>query len=531
MDKSTLSRRHFLFTAGALSLGFGGLPRLLEQVALATGGAPLDPRIGFGPLRADAHGLLDLPEGFEYRVISRMGQVMDDGLLVPGRPDGMEAYPGPGGLTIVVRNHEIGTMSRHRHPPLMGAFGPNFELLERVDRDLVYDLGGGRPPLGGVSTFVYDTQRNRVERQFLSLAGTAINCAGGRTPWGSWISCEETEQRANPRHGFEKHHGYNFEIPATAEPTLVEPRPLLAMGRFQHEAVCVDPATGIVYQTEDLSDGLIYRFIPRVNGRLDLGGTLQAMAIRGEPSLDTRNWSSDPGWASPASGAPRRTVRVGEILDVEWIDVDDIDSPNDDLRYRGFEAGAARFARGEGMYWGHDSAYIVCTNGGREARAGLALCPQPLRGSRRRGEVPRASGTVRRAQRRVGRRHARQRVRRAQRRSDPLHGQRPRELPRRGDAARRVVQDRPRGDGLERVRGRVLQPRRLDHVREHPGPWADRRGAGPLAGVIQPAARAASLCSCGARSSASMKSSRCPSSTVCGLPISCPVRWSFTRLS
>lgn len=368
MTPTPVSRRHFLFTAGALSLGFAGLPRLLERAALASGGVSLNPRVGFGPLRADPHGLLDLPDGFEYRVISRMGQVMDDGLLVPGRPDGMDAFPGPDGTTIVVRNHEIGNMSRHRHPPLMGAFGPNFELLKSIDRDLVYDLGGGRPPLGGVTTFVYDTRRNRVERQFLSLAGTSINCAGGRTPWGSWISCEETQQRADPARGFERHHGYNFEIPASAEPRLVEPRPLLAMGRFQHEAVCVDPATSIVYQTEDLNDGLIYRFIPKVKGRLDLGGSLQALVVRAEPSLDTRNWTGEPEWSRGASGDAHREVRSGEILEVDWIDVDDIDSPNNDLRYRGFEAGAARFARGEGMYWGHDSAYIVCTNGGRAKR-------------------------------------------------------------------------------------------------------------------------------------------------------------------
>ncbi|MGP1310511.1 MAG: alkaline phosphatase PhoX, partial [Phycisphaerales bacterium] len=363
MNTAALSRRHFLRSAGAISLGFGGLPGLLAKAsAFAVADAAA---VGFGPIRPDPEGLLDLPEGFEYRIISRMGQRMDDGLFVPGRPDGMAAFPGPGGSTIVVRNHELANLATKRHPTLMGAFGPNYELLSKVDRELIYDFNEGRPPLGGVSTFVYDTKTRTLEREFLSLAGTSLNCAGGLTPWGSWITCEETDQLESPGEGFTRRHGYAFEIPASAEPGMVEPLPILGMGRFIKEACCVDPTSGIVYLTEDLHDGLLYRFIPNVPEQMHKGGRLQALMIRNAPSFDTRNWV---GAGRGASGGAARTIAVGEIFETDWIDVDDIDAPDNDLRYRGFKSGAARFARGEGMYWANESAYIVCTNGGAAKR-------------------------------------------------------------------------------------------------------------------------------------------------------------------
>lgn len=148
-----------------------------------------------------------------------------------------------------------------------------------------------------------------------------------------------------------KNHGYNFEVPATEDARIADPVPLKAMGRFNHEAIAVDPISGAVYETEDRHDGLIYRFLPNRNGRLAEGGRLQALAIRDQPSLDTRNWDV-------------QTVNIGEALEVEWIDLEDVDSPNDDLRHRGFAAGAARFARGEGMWFGNDAIYFACTNGG-----------------------------------------------------------------------------------------------------------------------------------------------------------------------
>jgi len=293
--------------------------------------------------------VLDLPRGFGYRVISRKGRKMDDGFVVPALPDGMAAFEGPDGLTVLVCNHEL-------TPTQSGPFGKKNVLFDRIDHTKVYDDGLGKTPsCGGTTTLVYDTKKQKLVRQYLSLAGTVRNCAGGPTPWGSWITCEETVFRAGRLDEqditFARDHGYNFEVPASAEIGLAAPVPLKAMGRFNHEAVAVHPDTSIVYQTEDRDDGLIYRFIPNTPQQLSKGGRLQALAVAGRPSLDTRNWHES-------------SVRVGETMKVAWQDVDEIDAPKDDLRQRGFKAGAARFARGEGMWYTTDGIYFACTTGG-----------------------------------------------------------------------------------------------------------------------------------------------------------------------
>ena len=135
--------------------------------------------------------------------------------------------------------------------------------MNRSVTDKLYDAGSGELPcLGGTTTLVYDTQTQTLEKHFLSLAGTIRNCAGGLTPWNTWITCEETMQKAEAETTYEADHGYNFEVPASADIGVADPIPLKAMGRFNHEAVAVDPKTGIVYQTEDRGDSLMYRFIP-----------------------------------------------------------------------------------------------------------------------------------------------------------------------------------------------------------------------------------------------------------------------------
>ncbi len=342
------TRRDFLLRAGAFGLGFAGLSRAMARAAV-DGRLPLDSSAGFGPLVEDPAGVFDLPAGFGYRVVSRSGDRMDDGLVVPGKPDGMAAFAGPDGLTVIVRNQEMERV--HRPSP----FGEGHELVERIGRERLYDAGtGSQPSFGGTTTVVYDTRSQEVKKQFLSLAGTERNCAGGPTPWGSWLSCEESVTRSGGRYA--KDHGYVFEVAARAEVGLAEPTPLVEMGRFYHEACCVDPRSGVVYMTEDRSDGLLYRFVPNVAGKLREGGRLQALAVRGRASLDTRNWRVT-------------TVRAGEKAPVGWIDIEDVESPDDSLRVQGFDKGAAKFARGEGMWWADGAAYFACTNGGR-ARVG-----------------------------------------------------------------------------------------------------------------------------------------------------------------
>lgn len=128
--------------------------------------------------------------------------------------------------------------------------------MKKINPSHFYDYGyGEKPGLGGTTTLVFDEATQRVQEQYLSLIGTNRNCAGGPTPWNSWISCEEDTTPVGEGH--ETAHGYNFEIPTTRK-GLIKPVPLRAMGRFNHEAVCVDPTTSIVYQTEDRSDSLIY---------------------------------------------------------------------------------------------------------------------------------------------------------------------------------------------------------------------------------------------------------------------------------
>ena len=339
-----IDRRRFLLQAGgAVAAAFGGWQRALAAVA---------PPLVADRLRPDPDGVLDLPEGFDYTVLSRAGTLMDDGLLVPGGCDGMAAFAGEGGRVVLVRNHEL---DAQRGPMVGTAFGAGDARLANVDRARLYDAGGEGPSYGGTTTLVLAPGARQVEAQFLSLGGTLRNCAGGPTPWGSWLSCEESLQSADTRHT--RDHGWVFEVPSSHR-GLVDARPLAALGRFNHEAAAVDPATGIVYLTEDRPDGLFYRFVPHERGRLAAGGRLQALAIAERASADTRGWQAQTAICEP-----------GRALRVRWIDLDGVDAPGDDLRLRGHAAGAALFARGEGLWWGNDACWFACTSGGA-AQAG-----------------------------------------------------------------------------------------------------------------------------------------------------------------
>lgn len=366
----TTSRRHFLITAGAVTAGFGGLAAAIARGAHFVADEPTAE--GYGLLQRDSRNMLDLPNGFSYRTLSRIGERMDDGLLVPGDHDGMAAFPGPGGKTILVRNHELFVTEVAK-----SAFGPKQEHLDKMPPERLYDPGHKPKSLciGGTTTIVYDTKLKQLDRHFMSLAGTVNNCAGGPTPWNSWLSCEETTARADE--GFTKDHGYVFEVPADPDSGPVEPRPIKPMGRFRHEAVCVDPKTGVVYLTEDTPDGLIYRYLPDKPGDLHAGGKLQALAVRGRKALDTRNWGFF------------REVGLGSKLPCEWIDLDDVDSPNNDLRLQGAERGAAIFARGEGMWFGRNTVFFACTKGGwQQAGQIWKYTPSPGEGSEREKSEP-----------------------------------------------------------------------------------------------------------------------------------------------
>ena len=129
-----VSRRQFLKSATALSLGFAGLHR-----HLAWGDPTAANR--FGPLVADPESVLNLPEGFSYQILSQVGDSMDDGLLVPGKADGMAAFPGPKGRTLLVRNHESKPNAQQASP-----FGEKNERINTIPQEAFYDRGHGAAP-------------------------------------------------------------------------------------------------------------------------------------------------------------------------------------------------------------------------------------------------------------------------------------------------------------------------------------------------------------------------------------------------
>ena len=289
--------------------------------------------VGYGllqPVNDQTTGLplLYLPDGFQYFSFGWAEDPLIGGLVTPGMHDGMAAFAGTGTAIRLVRNHEMRSGKAFASQP-------------------VYDVNGG----GGTTTLEFDTASGAVIESRASLAGTAINCAGGPTPWGSWLTCEETVSGPGGDNAYEHPHGYIFEVPVNGRATA---EPLVEMGRFVHEAVCVDPVTGVVYETEDQNAAGFYRFLPAEVGNLAAGGQLEMLAFSGMPQMDTR------------------TAETGVWAPVHWVPIDDPD-PADatvgSVFVQGFGAGGARFARLEGTWFAGARVYVVSTTGGR-ARVG-----------------------------------------------------------------------------------------------------------------------------------------------------------------
>ncbi|AYN42999.1 DUF839 domain-containing protein [Streptomyces dangxiongensis] len=321
------TRRQVLAGASALGAGIAFTGALSELFAGTAAAHDLG-RTGYGPLVPDPHGLLDLPKGFRYTVLSREGDRLRSGEgPVPSHHDGMAAFAGRGGRTHLVRNHENRVTAEFPVPVVSG---------------LTYDPAGK----GGCTALTLDRGR-RVLSERVAIAGTAVNCAGGHTPWDTWLTCEETEDRAGTN-GYTKDHGFVFEVHPT-DPHRTGAVPLPAMGRFQHEAIAVDPRHGVVYETEDAFEkpfGLFYRFLPDKPlggvGSLRAGGRLQAMRVPGVRDLST-------------------IQEAGARFDgIEWVDVPDPLAATTPTRFQDYGAGGITHAQKlEGCYWGAGRVYFV----------------------------------------------------------------------------------------------------------------------------------------------------------------------------
>lgn len=331
----TVSRRKFLTLAGATAAGATALSPLEAfyarvargQAVRGAGYGALSPKLPTNtdelPQSLRNVPILELPDGFNYTAFSITGQMMADGNPVPGAHDGMAAFPGPNRTTILVRNHELSPTS-----------GTQVVTAQKYDA----------AARGGTTTLVVGSNR-RLIRDFASIGGTTRNCAGGPTPWGTWVTCEET---FNTGSAGVIRHGYNFEVPATANIAIANPVPLREMGRFNREAIAVDPDTGFVYQTEDRGDSCFYRFRPNQYGNLRSGGVLEALVIQGAPQ-DTRR-----GYLG-FKNVP---------LTATWVRIDNPDPVTDTVRVEARNKGAALFARGEGAWYGNGLVYFTCTSGG-----------------------------------------------------------------------------------------------------------------------------------------------------------------------
>ncbi|MEA2191545.1 MAG: uncharacterized protein QOI73_1666 [Solirubrobacteraceae bacterium] len=327
-----VTRRRMLSRSASAGLGIalsGSIPGLLGSAEARFLREP-----GYGPLVADPAGILSLPRGFGYTIVSQAGVTgLEGGGTVPQDQDGMASFVRPGGGSVLVCNHEIGGGEALKVPAVTGR---------------TFDAKAG----GGTTTIEVDAGGNLV-RQVVSLAGTHNNCAGGRTPWETWVSCEETEAALTG----DKRHGYCFEVDPFDEAANQDPAPIKALGRFAHESVSVDPFLGRIFMTEDAGNpnGLLYRWTPPVRALPLRKGSLRRLAD------DAGRLEALKAFTPAGAFVPDLSVATapGTTYRATWLEVPDRDAATTPVR-RQF-AQVTRSRKLEGMWWGDGGTYFVAS--------------------------------------------------------------------------------------------------------------------------------------------------------------------------
>jgi uncharacterized protein len=362
-DTTQFNRRTILKGTAALSslsviAAFDGFSAKHAQAteAISPGHSPYGP---ISPVKDLATGLplLQLPKGFIYKSMGWTGDKMSDGKPVPARHDGMAAIAVRGrsffsNELVLIRNHENGV-------------GPH--IGNTLYDNSSISINGTSGTLGGGTTNIR-LRGLRMESIEPSLGGTLVNCAGGSTPWGTWLSCEETGLDLRENGGLK--HGYVFEVSPISGRTTG--RPLVGLGRFSHEAVAIDPITNVVYLTEDdRNKAGLYRFVPNDRsgryGCYENGGQLQAARVVGEPN------------------ASLLTPKLGDRYRIEWVDIPNPDADRAVFVAPGvstgatasgpflqaWERGALRMSRGEGAWYARGKIFFTDTSAGVDSTGAI----------------------------------------------------------------------------------------------------------------------------------------------------------------